>query len=156
MKPISEVLSRIIERISNTNGYKKAWMEKYWEDLVGESAKKHSRPYKIEKEILYVSVDSSVWNQALFIDKANLIRRINQKFARSIIEEVKYQIGQFAVSPIDHVEAEGFLQTMNTILDEQEAISSAQEISEIWNRRVLLSLCNKTKYNSKIKRKYVR
>lgn len=156
MKPISEVISGIINKLANTNGYKKALLERYWVELVGEGARKHSRPRKIDKRILYVSVDSSVWNQALFIDKANLIRRINQKFTRPIVEEIKYQMGQFDILAIDQAESEEVLQTINTILAEPEAVSSVREITEIWNRRVLLSMVNKKTRIAKIKRKYGR
>lgn len=94
---IKEVIQNIIEKMSYMNGYKKAWLERNWIDLVGEEAGKHSKPYKIERDILFISVDSSVWNQALFMIRANLIVKINQKFARKIVEDIKYQIGHFPV-----------------------------------------------------------
>ena len=94
---IKEVIQNIIEKMSYMNGYKRAWLEKNWITLVGEEAGKHSKPYKIERDILLINVDSSVWNQELFMIRASLIVKINQKFARKIVEDIKYQIGHFPV-----------------------------------------------------------
>jgi len=93
-----EVIQSIVDKISYMNGFKKAWLEKRWIDLVGEEAGKHSRPYRVEKDILFVSVDSSVWNQQLFMNRSNLIDKINNNFARKIVEDVKCQIGYFSSS----------------------------------------------------------
>lgn len=97
MTTIKEIIQKIVEKMSYSNGYKKAWLAKHWGELVGEEAGRHSRPYKIEKDVLFVSVDSSVWNQELFMKRATLIVAINQKFSRKIVEVVKYQMGQFSI-----------------------------------------------------------
>ena len=103
---MKEVIQKIIEKMSYMNGYKKAWLEKNWIALVGEEAGKHSKPYKIERDILFINVDSSVWNQELFMIRASLIIKINQKFARKIVEDVKYQIGHFPVIK-ENIESQG-------------------------------------------------
>lgn len=90
---IKVVIQTIVDKLSYMAGYKKAWLEKHWVELVGEETGKHSRPFKIEKDILFVSVDSSVWNQEIFMKRANLINIINQKFAHKIVEDVKCQMG---------------------------------------------------------------
>ena len=60
----------------------KEQLAKHWEELVGKEAGRHSRPYKIEHDILFVSVDSSVWNQELFMKKTILISTINKTFEK--------------------------------------------------------------------------
>ena len=96
MTAISEIIKRICEKLSRQEGYQRAWLEKHWEEIVGESADRHSTPRIVRNQILYVSVDSSTWNQALFIEKRRLIQRINQCFSMKIILDLKLQIGNDA------------------------------------------------------------
>ncbi|MHC1761844.1 MAG: DUF721 domain-containing protein [Negativicutes bacterium] len=95
MTTIKEVIKRIVDKLSSLNGYKKAWIEKHWLELIGEAAVVHALPYKVERNILFVRVDSSVWNQELFMDKRNLINKVNNSFSKKIIDDVKFQIGYF-------------------------------------------------------------
>ena len=95
MTTIKKVIQVIIDKISHKDGYKRAWLAKHWGELVGQEAGRHSRPYKIERDILFVSVDSSVWNQELFMKKTILISTINKTFEKKIVQEVKCQIGYF-------------------------------------------------------------
>jgi len=97
MMGIEQIFQEIINKLSFTNGYKKAWLEKQWVELVGLEAGKHCRPVRVDREILFVVVDSSAWNQELFMRKAKLVEKINRKFTRKMIEDVKYQIGTFAI-----------------------------------------------------------
>jgi len=90
---IFEVIQKICEKLSYIEGYQRAWMEKHWAEIVGPAAQRHSLPRYIRNNILYVSVDSSVWNQALFMEKNQLIIKINQCFARKIISDLKFQMG---------------------------------------------------------------
>ena len=88
-------------KIANNNSYKKYWLENNWSELIGPQAKMHSKPFKIDKEILYVSVDSSVWNYNLFMDKLYLIKKINSKFGNLIIKDVKYQVGEINIINVE-------------------------------------------------------
>ena len=154
IESISEIIRRIINKLSHTNGYRRAWLERNWLEIVGETARKHSRPHKVDKGVLYVSVDSSVWNQALFIDKVNLINRINKKFTCPFVQDIKYQMGQFTISAVDQVESNEFLQAIGRILEESEQKKLSQERSVIWDRRILVSLINKKRQKMKFRRKY--
>lgn len=93
MRSIVEVIQKMQEKLLSFEGYQRALVEKYWHEIVGEAARKHSRPQRIRDNVLYVSVDSSVWNQALFMEKRTVINKINQHFPRSIVQDVKFQIG---------------------------------------------------------------
>ena len=94
MRTVSEVISLIMEKMKETNSYKKYWLEEHWLELAGVAANKHSRPQRIDKEILYVRVDSSVWNYNLFMLKKTLIKKINQSFGCYIIKDIKYHMGE--------------------------------------------------------------
>ncbi len=135
MTIIRDVIKKIINKLSYCDEYKKAWIEKYWEEFVGTVAGKHSRPYKVENEVLYVNVDSSVWNQELFIKKTNIIIKINQKFARKVVKDIKYKIGYF---PVVEEEKEKATEDMRNLLDEP---TTGRKI--VWDDKIVNSLKNR-------------
>lgn len=96
MTAISEIIKKICEKLSRQEGYQRAWLEKHWEEIVGKPADRHSIPRIVRNQVLYVNVDSSTWNQALFIEKRRLIQRINQCFSTKIILDLKLQLGNDA------------------------------------------------------------
>ena len=96
MTSMLEIVQKLVNQFASRNGFKKAWIEKHWSELVGLEAGKHSRPHRVDHEVLFVNVDSSVWNQELFMTRRNLIQKINGNFSQAIVKEIKYQIGHFA------------------------------------------------------------
>ncbi len=63
-----------------------------WEKCVGDVIAQNSRPVGIKKNKLFISVESSVWRQELFIKKLNIIdafnREIKQIFPDKFIKEI--------------------------------------------------------------------
>ena len=96
MTSMREIVQILVNRFASRNGFKIAWIEKNWTNLVGQEAGKHSRPHRVDHEVLFVNVDSSVWNQELFMTRRNLIQKINGNFSQAIVKEIKYQIGHFS------------------------------------------------------------
>jgi predicted nucleic acid-binding Zn ribbon protein len=137
MTTIRAVIQKIIAKMTVMNGYKEAWVKKYWLDLVGEDAVKHSIPYKVERNILFVRVDSSVWNQEMFMKRGSLIKKINQSFSQKIIDDVKYQMGYFTKKE----EASGI--SINDLLSKED--EAALSRTTLWDRNVLKSLQRKRK-----------
>ena len=90
------IVQKLVNQFASRNGFKKAWIEKHWAELVGLEAEKHSRPHRVEHEVLFVNVDSSVWNQELFMRRRQLLEKINGSFSHVILNDVKYQIGHFS------------------------------------------------------------
>lgn len=93
MTAMSEIIKKICEKLSRQEGYQRAWLEKHWEEVVGKPASRHSMPRMVRNQILYINVDSSTWNQALFIDKRRLVQKVNQCFITKIIHDLKLQMG---------------------------------------------------------------
>ena len=96
MTSMREIVQKLVNQFAIRNGFKKAWIEKHWAELVGREAEKHSRPHRVDHEVLFVNVDSSVWNQELFMRRRQLLEKINGSFSHVILNDVKYQIGHFS------------------------------------------------------------
>ena len=96
MSSIQEIIQNILDKLAYKDGFKKAWIEKHWPDLVGSEASRHSLPQRVERAVLFVKVDSSVWKQELFMRRRQLLEKINGSFSHVILNDVKYQIGHFS------------------------------------------------------------
>lgn len=92
MEKIEVIIGRIIEKVSYNERYQFVWLERNWRNIVGESMNNHCFPSYLQQRVLNVKVDSSVWNQALFIEKQNIIQQINQRFFRSIIDDIRLSV----------------------------------------------------------------
>jgi predicted nucleic acid-binding Zn ribbon protein len=95
---IREIIRNIVNKLADKDGFKRAWVEKHWPELVGVEASRHSLPQRVERAVLFVNVDSSVWNQELFMRRRQLLQKINGSFSHVILNDVKYQIGHFSFS----------------------------------------------------------
>lgn len=93
MTAIFDIIQKMHEKFLSYEGYQRALVEKHWEEIVGSVAKRHSHPRKIWDKILYISVDSSAWNQALFMDKKRVLEKINHHFNKKIVIDLKIQMG---------------------------------------------------------------
>ena len=52
--------------------------------------KKIAKPVKIEKKILYLRVDNSIWRSELHIRQQIFIDKLNEYYKRSIIKAIKF------------------------------------------------------------------
>lgn len=142
MQSISLIINRIHTKLIRIEGYQRAWIEKHWEEIVGSNARKHSITRKIKNKILYISVDSSVWNHKLFIDKKGIIDKINRTVDNVIIDDIKFQMGNDNdfYSKEEHISA---------IQIEEKLLNNDQVIQKKLNKKILLSLLNKAKKKGK-------
>lgn len=105
MASIFEVIQTVCEKLSKHEGYQRAWLDKHWKKIVGNVAYRHSMPRAIRNKILYINVDSSTWNQALFIEKQRLLHEINRCFSMNIVVDLKFQMGndtEFSLAERNH------------------------------------------------------
>lgn len=93
MTAIFDIIQKMHEKFLSYEGYQRAWVEKNWEEIVGSIAKRHCHPRIIRDRVLYISVDSSVWNQSLFMEKRKMIEKINYHLKQQYVIDLKFQIG---------------------------------------------------------------
>jgi len=64
-----------------------------WDEVVSDTIKKHTKPIKIQRKIIYVSVDNSVWANELNYLKEDIIKKINDKSGEKVITDIKFKVG---------------------------------------------------------------
>ena len=67
MEDVEKIVLKMIGSQTSQNQYNLFKMKACWADIIGKNNAKHCSPVKLERRILILQVDSSVWsNQFLF------------------------------------------------------------------------------------------
>lgn len=61
-----------------------------WDDVVGEKISHVTTPVKIEKNVLFVTVDSPVWRNELMFLKRRIMKDLNQLLTGNPIKDIKF------------------------------------------------------------------
>jgi predicted nucleic acid-binding Zn ribbon protein len=64
-----------------------------WPDVVGERVAAHSRATRVDAGRLFVEVDSSVWAQELSLMRRRILREMNERIGKGVIETVHFVLG---------------------------------------------------------------
>ncbi|TKJ42126.1 hypothetical protein CEE37_00170 [candidate division LCP-89 bacterium B3_LCP] len=68
---------------------KAAELQNKWVEVVGETVAKHASPQTLERGLLTVKADSSVWRQQLTMVKPKILEELKKKYGRYKIKEMR-------------------------------------------------------------------
>jgi len=63
---------------------------KVWNECVGDTISKYSKPVDIKKNKLYVSVENAVWRYELSTRKEEILERVNKVLKNKIIKDIVF------------------------------------------------------------------
>ncbi len=90
--PIRQTILDIFSRMKT--GEQSLWrrVEQDWTDLAGSTIARHAQPVRLERKMLIVAVDSSVWmNELIRYERAPLLARLQEKYGADQIKTVQFQ-----------------------------------------------------------------
>lgn len=61
---------------------------KVWNECVGDTISKFSKPVDIKKNKLYVSVENAVWRYELSARKTEILERVNQNLKNKVLKDI--------------------------------------------------------------------
>lgn len=64
----------------------------YWEEVVGEEIAQNTQPIKIQGQILFLRVKSSVWAHELNLRKGEIIDKINHKTKEQTVSDLRFKV----------------------------------------------------------------
>ena len=70
----------------------KVWQ--VWDEIVGEVIAQNAKPAAFKGKILIVHVSSSTWIHQLQFLKGEMIVKLNNAFAKALIDDLKFKIGK--------------------------------------------------------------
>ena len=60
-----------------------------WDSVVGPSLAEHVRPLSLDKSVLTIKADSSVWRQQISLLKPQILAKFTEKFSQHNIKELR-------------------------------------------------------------------
>ncbi len=61
-----------------------------WPELVGEAIANVAQAERVSDGILYVKVKSMTWRTELSFQKSNIIKKIEQRFGKNVINDIRF------------------------------------------------------------------
>ena len=88
-----EQLKKVLEKTIEKSGFKNAILQEkavsIWSDVVGKNISNISKATNVDKGVLFIKVESSTWKQELYMQKNEIINKINKKIGSKAIKEIR-------------------------------------------------------------------
>jgi len=94
MEDVEKVVLNMIGSQSNQNQYNLFKMKACWAAIIGNNNAKHCGPVKLDRRILTLQVDSSVWSNQFLYYKSQFIRQINVFMGTDYVKDIKFILGK--------------------------------------------------------------
>ena len=94
MENVDKIVLKMVGSKTNQNQYNLFKMKACWADIIGYNNAKHCGPIKLERRILTLQVDSSVWSNQFLYYKSQFIRQINLFMGTDYVKDIKFILGK--------------------------------------------------------------
>ena len=89
-----EQLKKAIKKAISESGFEKAIQQEkavsVWGDIVGDVVSKVTDAISVDKGVLVVKTKSATWRQELYMQKKDIIDKINKKTGSTAIKEIRF------------------------------------------------------------------
>lgn len=93
VEPIAKILRDVVRDLGLGKKLNEQRAVVEWTEVVGERVAAHSRALRVDGGRLLVEVDSSVWAQELSLMRRRILRDINERIGKGVIETVHFVLG---------------------------------------------------------------
>jgi hypothetical protein len=93
MQQFGELFGNALKKMGLDKKYKVEKVFFYWQSIVGSEIAAHSSPESVNRGVLIVKVNNSVWIHHLMTLKEVIISKINDFIAEKVIYDIKFQAG---------------------------------------------------------------
>jgi hypothetical protein len=94
MEDVEKTVLKMIGSQANQNQYSLFKMKACWKEIIGHNNAKHCGPVKLERRILTLQVDSSVWANQFLYYKNQFIQQINTFIGTDYVKDIKFSQGK--------------------------------------------------------------
>ncbi len=92
MNEIEKTILKMLGTKENQNKYHIYKIKQEWKNLIGNSPADNCYPVKIERRVLFLNVNNSVWANQLMMLKNTIIKRVNECVGCEAIKDVRFTI----------------------------------------------------------------
>lgn len=94
MEDVEKTVLKMIGSQTNQNQYSLFKLKACWKEIIGHNNAKHCGPVKLERRILTLQVDSSVWANQFLYYKNQFIQQINTFIGTDYVKDIKFTQGK--------------------------------------------------------------
>jgi len=87
-KKLKDVLHQLFDAYGWTEKMDGVHIVNSWEAIVGGIFAKHTTNLYVKNRKLYVVLDSSVLRNELYMERSNLVKKINNEVGKEVIDEI--------------------------------------------------------------------
>tara|TARA_B100001027_G_C16121144_1_gene264960 strand:- start:365 stop:640 length:276 start_codon:yes stop_codon:yes gene_type:complete len=88
-----EQLKKVLKETIENSGFKNAILQEkavsIWPDIVGKNISKISKAIRVDRGVLFIKIESTTWKQELYMQKNEIINKINKKIGSKAIKEIR-------------------------------------------------------------------
>ena len=93
---LGEVLAGLVDRLGISRQITRSRLEEAWHTAVGDDAARHCKVLRVRKNVLTVTVDSSVWKQEIgTMRKAEILAKMQAAETGECIRKLKVELTGF-------------------------------------------------------------
>lgn len=88
---ISEALQEFVSDNKLQKGLNKVHVREVWDSQMGPAIKKYTTALKLDKDVLYVQLSSSVLREELSYGKEKIVHMLNESLGRDLIRKIVFR-----------------------------------------------------------------
>ncbi len=154
LQPIGEVLFPLLNKRGMASKFEEKALLKIWPKAVGPQIASRTQIDSFRHGILFVKTVSSVWVQQLHFIKEEILKKLNELYAKSQIKELRFIVGH---TNIPQKESENISHARKTVLRkrDKEMIAECtdsladQELADVLKRVMQLEISRRRMENEK-------
>lgn len=91
IEDIGSIIGSVVDKMELSKKLKISNIFNHWEDIVGSEIAKKSKPQKLVRKTLYVSVTTSTWANELSLMSEKLIEKINFFTGEDVVKTIRFK-----------------------------------------------------------------
>jgi len=134
---IKDVMPSTLKSLGVTKQYNAQSVIVHWQEIAGEEIASHAWPISIQRGILLLAVNNSVWSHHLMMLKSGIINKINTFLNEKMVIDIRFQAGDLRKYQNSEEDGENAPLLQPTKLDSEElaAVWQATEAIQDTNLR---------------------
>lgn len=133
MEQVKEILPQMVSSLGINKNYKTQLAIFNWEKIVGKDIAAQSSPLSVEYNVLFISVNNSVWCHHLSMMKADIIFKVNQFVGEPLIKDIRFRTEYFKNKTNDdeqEVEEVNIARELRKVKLDANEVNSAKQLVE--------------------------
>jgi len=90
-QPISDILKEFVEANKLQSGLDKVDVKDAWTKMMGNGVNNYTSDIKLDRDVLYVSLSSSVLREELSYGKQKIIDMLNEAIGKEVVKKLVFR-----------------------------------------------------------------